>query len=51
MFDIFLQLLARTLSVVFVIGMVGCCVVIPLTAFRLLMALFERDSEDELEGK
>jgi hypothetical protein len=31
----------------FVIGMVGCLFVIPITAYRLFTVLFEKDSPDE----
>jgi uncharacterized membrane protein len=31
----------------FLVGMVGCTLVIPITAFRLFKVLFEKDAPDE----
>jgi hypothetical protein len=44
------ELLLRTFTWMFVVGMVGCFfLVIPITAYRLFSVLFERDSPDESE--
>jgi len=39
--------LAHVLSWMFVIGMAGCLLVIPITAYRLFKPLFEKDYPDE----
>lgn len=39
--------LVHLLSGVFVIGMIGCLLVIPITALRLFAVLFEKDQPDE----
>jgi hypothetical protein len=41
------SLLAPVLTLLFVIGMAGCILVIPLVAFKLFRVLFESDSEEE----
>jgi hypothetical protein len=42
------NLFAGTLTVMFLIGLAGCLIVIPITAYRLFSILFERDvPEDE----
>jgi hypothetical protein len=41
------SLLAPLLTLLFIIGMAGCLIVIPLVAFKLFRVLFEADSEDE----
>jgi uncharacterized membrane protein len=38
----------HVLAGMFLVGMVGCVVVIPITAYRLFKVLFEKDSPDEL---
>ena len=35
------------LSAMFLIGMLGCLVVIPITAFRLFAILFQHDPEED----
>ena len=40
--------LFHLLSAMFLVGMVGCLVVIPITAYRLFKILFEKDSPEEL---
>lgn len=40
--------LFHLLSWMFVIGMVGCLFVIPVTAYRLFKVLFEKDLPEEL---
>ena len=39
--------LFRILGMMFLIGMLGCIIVIPITAYRLFKVLFEEDSPDE----
>ena len=41
------SLLSPLLTLLFIIGMAGCMLVIPLVAFKLFRVLFEDDSEDE----
>jgi len=41
------SLLSPLLTLLFVIGMAGCILVIPLVAFKPFRVLFEDDSEDE----
>ena len=47
MFDFLVTILAHVLSWMFVIGMAGCLLVIPITAYRLFKPLFEKDYPDE----
>ena len=43
------NLFAGTLTVMFLIGLAGCLIVIPITAYRLFSILFGRDvPEDEI---
>jgi hypothetical protein len=46
-FDGFVELLARGLTWTFLIGMVGCVVVIPVVALQLFSVLFEKDRPEE----
>ena len=48
--DALLQVLATLLKAFFVIGALGCALVIPLTAMQLFKVLFEQDSEEEIRG-
>jgi len=41
------SLLSPLLTLLFVIGMAGCLLVIPLVAYKLFRVLFEDNSEDE----
>jgi uncharacterized membrane protein YciS (DUF1049 family) len=41
------SLLSTLLTVMFVVGMAGCVLVIPLVAYRLFRALIEKDTEEE----
>jgi hypothetical protein len=41
----------HVLAGMFLIGMLGCLVVIPITAYRLFRVLFENDSVDEEEAR
>jgi hypothetical protein len=41
------QLLANVLVALFALGLAGCLVVIPITAYGLFDVLFEKDLEDE----
>ena len=47
MFDLFIEIFARVMSWMFVIGVSGCLFVIPITAYRLFSVLFEKDRPDE----
>jgi uncharacterized membrane protein len=40
--------LFHLLASMFLIGMVGCIFVIPITAYRLFKVLFEKDNPEEL---
>ena len=44
-----LDLLVYGLSAIFLVGLIGCLFVIPITAFRLFAILFEHDPEAEEE--
>jgi hypothetical protein len=46
--DAILNLMARVLTWAFLIGGVGCVVVIPIVAFRLFAVLFEKDLPAEV---
>ena len=48
MLNFLLMSLFHILAGMFVIGMVGCLLVIPITAYRLFKVLFEKDSPEEL---
>ncbi len=41
------SLLSPLLTLLFVVGMAGCLLVIPLVAIKLFRVLFEDDTEDE----
>jgi len=45
--DFFVTILAHVLSWMFVIGIAGCLLVIPITAYRLFSALFEKNYPGE----
>ena len=47
MFDAFIELLARGLTWTFLVGTVGCVVVIPVVAVQLFGVLFEKDRPEE----
>jgi len=47
MFDLLVTILAHVLSWMFVIGVAGCLFVLPITAYRLFSALFEKDHPSE----
>ena len=50
MFDSLVAGVAHVLSWMFVIGMVGCVLlVIPIAAFQLFSVLFERDRPEDLD--
>lgn len=38
--------IARVLSVVFIIGIAGCAIAIPIVAVKFAMVLFEKDPEE-----
>ena len=48
MLNSFFLSLFHILSWMFLIGMVGCIFVIPVTAYRLFKVLFEKDLPEEL---
>jgi hypothetical protein len=45
--ETFVHLLARVLMVLFAIGVVGCLLVIPVTAAALIKAMMEPDAPEE----
>jgi hypothetical protein len=45
----FYHIIARILSVVFMLGVAGCLITIPIVAVRFAMVLFERESEESPE--
>ena len=45
--NFFIDLFAHAMTILFILGMVGCLAVIPITAFRLFSVLFEKDAPDE----
>lgn len=47
MFNVLLEILAHAVSWLFVIGMLGCLLVIPITAYQLFCVIFEKDNPDE----
>ena len=47
MFAFLLKILAHLLSWLFTIGLAGCLLVIPITAYRLFSVLFQKDQPDE----
>ena len=50
MFNSLVSVVAHVLSWMFVIGMVGCVVlVIPIAAYQLFSVLFERDRPEDLD--
>ena len=46
--DLAVELVARVVTWMFAIGAVGCMVVIPMVAYRLLRVLFEEDRPGEV---
>lgn len=46
--DLAVEVVARLLTWMFAIGAVGCMVVIPMVAYRLVRVLFEEDRPDEV---
>jgi hypothetical protein len=49
--DVFLAGLYWLLKVLFLVGVVGCMLVIPRTAFELFHTFFEPDTQDEIDGR
>jgi hypothetical protein len=49
MLNFLLAILAHVLTWGFAIGLAGCLLVIPITAYRLLSVLFEKDHPDEID--
>jgi hypothetical protein len=48
MFNLLVRIVAHLLSWGFVIGMAGCVLVIPITAYKLISVLFQKDAPHEL---
>jgi hypothetical protein len=48
MFDSLAKLVAHLLSWTFMIGLVGCLLVIPVAAFQLFSVLFQKDDPEEM---
>jgi hypothetical protein len=48
MFDYIAKAVGHGLSWLFLIGMAGCMVVIPVAAFQLFSILFQRDRPEEI---
>ena len=48
MFNYLVGGLAHLMTWLFVIGIVGCLAVIPVTAYQLFSVLFEKDAPDEV---
>jgi hypothetical protein len=46
--DVVFKAFAYTLSSMFVIGLAGCLIAIPVAAYRLFAVLFEPDKEEDL---
>jgi hypothetical protein len=44
------ELLGKALVLLFLIGVAGCLLVIPRTAFELIQTLLEPDTDDEIAG-
>jgi hypothetical protein len=49
MFDFLATILAHVLTWMFGIGLAGCLLVIPITAYRLFSVLFEKDLPHETD--
>jgi len=49
--DAFLSILVEVLKVLFAIGVLGCGLVIPMTAAQLFRVLFQKDSDAEIAGR
>ena len=47
MVDFLVKIVGYLLTWGFVIGMAGCLLVIPITAYRLFSVLFQKDQPDE----
>jgi hypothetical protein len=48
--DIVLFILSRVLLALFAVGVIGCLIVIPATAFQLFKAVIEPDTDEETAG-
>lgn len=48
--DMLVELLGKTLVLLFTIGVAGCLLVIPRTAFELIKTLLQPDTADEIAG-
>ncbi|HYG98889.1 MAG TPA: hypothetical protein VD837_07135 [Terriglobales bacterium] len=48
--DEFYYFIARILTFIFVIGIAGCAITIPIVAVRFVMVLFEKDTEESPEA-
>jgi hypothetical protein len=48
MFNLLVHIVAHPLTWGFVIGMAGCVLVIPITAYKLISVVFQKDAPHEL---
>jgi hypothetical protein len=46
--ELVFSVLSRLLTVLFVVGMAGCLLVIPMVAYMLFRTLFEPDTQEEI---
>lgn len=49
--DSLTHILGKVLTVIFAAGVIGCALVIPLTAFALFRVLFQPDTAEETAGE
>jgi hypothetical protein len=47
--DLLSYILSKALVVIFAVGVVGCLLVVPMTAIALFRVLFKEDSPDDIE--
>jgi hypothetical protein len=48
--ETFVYLLSRVLIALFIVGVIGCLLVIPRTALELFKVLLEPDTDEEMAG-
>ena len=48
--DVIDDILKVTMTALFAVGLIGCMLVIPMTAYQLFRAIFEKDSPEEKLG-
>jgi hypothetical protein len=51
MLNLLIRGVAHVMSWLFIIGIVGCLAVIPVTAYQLFSVLFEKDAPDEVNPR